>query len=114
MDNINLNVQDFWERLKQISTSRSVTQIEYCEKLGIDVRQLRNKKNLGTYPNIEQLVKLSNFFGVSLNYMLTGSTADESELALMAELEKYKAKIEQLKEIINAPVSSTPLPPSNE
>ena len=100
-NNIELDVQGFWERLKQISASRNVTQVEYCEKLGIDVRQLRNKKNLGTYPNIEQLVKISNFFGVSLNYMLTGATADESETALMAELDRYKAKIEQLKQIIN-------------
>ena len=97
-NNIELNVQDFWERLKQISASRNVTQIELCEKTGIDVRQLRNKKNLGTYPNIEQLVKISNFFGVSLNYMLTGETADESETELMAELERSKEKYSKLKQ----------------
>ena len=71
-NNFELNVNDFWERLKQISASRNVTQVELCEKTNIDVRQLRNKKNLGTYPNIEQLVKISRFFGVSLNYMITG------------------------------------------
>ena len=107
-NNIELNVNDFWERLKQISASRNVTQVELCEKTNIDVRQLRNKKNLGTYPNMEQLVKISRFFGVSLNYMITGETADESETELLAELERYKAKIEQLKEIINDPVSSLP------
>ena len=101
MENKELNVEAFWERLKQICKTRNVTQVSRCSELGIDLQQFRNKKSLGTYPTIEQLVKLSNYFGVSINYMLTGASSDENENQLIEELEAYKTKFEKLKEIIN-------------
>ena len=114
MDIKEFNVEAFWERLKQICKTRNVTQVSLCAELGIDLQQFRNKKSLGTYPTIEQLVKLSNYFGVSLNYMLTGTSTDETETQLINELEYYKSKFEQLKEIINDSSASTPSTLSNE
>ena len=96
-----LNVNEFWTRLEQIYSTRNVTQITFCAELGFDLQQFRNKKSTGSFPTLEQLVKLSNYFGVSINYMLTGATADETETSLIAELEAYRKKFEQLKEIIN-------------
>ena len=118
MDNNELNVEAFWERLTQISKSRNKTQIAFCADLGFDLQQFRNKKSMGSFPTLEQLVKLSNYFGVPLNYMLTGETLDETESleeqieeyqAKIAELEVYKTKFEKLKEIIN---DSSSLPSS--
>ena len=103
-----INAVEFWERLKQISKSRNITQKEYCAKLGIDDQQFRNKKTTGTIPTVEQLVKLSQFFGVSLNYMLTGSSTDDNENYLIEELETYKTKFAKLKEIFNDSASSLP------
>ena len=110
MDNKELNVQAFWERLTQITKSRNITQVALCSELGFDLQQFRNKKSLGTFPPLEQLVKMSNYFGVPLNYMLTGETLDDSDDLLeqieeykskIAELEVYKTKYEKIKEIIN-------------
>ena len=118
MDNNELNVEAFWERLTQISKSRNKTQIAFCADLGFDLQQFRNKKSMGSFPTLEQLVKLSNYFGVPLNYMLTGETMDETESleeqieeyqAKIKELEVYKTKFEKLKEIIN---DSSSLPSS--
>ena len=114
MENNNLDVKTFWERFSQISKSRNVTQVSLCAELEIDLQQLRNKKSNGAFPTLEQLVKISNYFGVSINYMLTGSTTNEFENSLLSELETYRTKFEKLKEIINDDVSATSLPPSNE
>ena len=109
MDNKELNVEAFWERLTQISKSRNKTQIAFCADLGFDLQQFRNKKSVGSFPTLEQLVKLSNYFGVSINYMLTGASTDENENQLIEELNAYKNKFEKLKEIIN---DSSSLPSS--
>ena len=117
MDNNELNVEAFWERLKQISKTRNKTQINFCADLGFDLQQFRNKRSMGTFPTLEQLVKLSNYFGVPLNYMLTGETMDVTESleeqiqeyqAKIVALEVYKTKYEKIKEIINDS-SSLPL-----
>ena len=121
MDN-KLDVKAFWERLSIISKTRNVTQITLCAELGIDLQQFRNKKSLGSFPTLEQLVRISEYFGVSINYMLTGATTDDVDSELKeeleayklktAELEVYKTKFDKIKNIVNA--SDTSSTPSNE
>ena len=69
-----LNANEFWARLKELSHERKVMQKTFCEELGFDLQQFRNKKFLGTFPTLEQLVKLSMYFNVPLEYLLLGRT----------------------------------------
>lgn len=117
MDNTtNLDVQAFWERLKQIYKTRNLSQKAVCEELGFNAQSFINKKNLGYFPTVEQLVKISQHFGISLNYLITGNIDDESDNELQVQfnelqkqLDTYKQKFEKIKEIIN---DSSSLPSS--
>ena len=107
MENTNIDVQAFWERLKQISSSRKILQKDYCEQLGFNVMSFRNKKAEGYLPTVEQLVKLSRLFGVSLDYLVTGTTVDENEKALLEQLDLYKSKLAQIGTIVTETISDS-------
>lgn len=60
----------FCERLKEIRKSSSFTQKELSVALGISLTAYQYYEAGKTEPNIENLIKLANLFGVTLDYLM--------------------------------------------
>lgn len=66
---------DFGNRLKQLRKSYGITQAQLADSLNERRATLSNYENKNIYPGFNMLIKLANFFHVSVDY-LTGRTDD--------------------------------------
>lgn len=63
----------FGERLRKLRISQDLTQQQLGEKLGVVPSTIgKYEKVQNSYPSVEVLIKLSDFFGVSIDYLLKG------------------------------------------
>lgn len=60
----------FGNRLKALRVDNDLTQKELAEILHINRSTLSNYENIGREPSYTLLVKISNYFGVSTDYLL--------------------------------------------
>lgn len=60
----------FSEQLKDLRKTKGLTQKEVSEKIGIARGSYGNWERGKREPNIEMLVKLADYFDVSLDYLL--------------------------------------------
>lgn len=58
------------ERIKQLRTSRGITQIELAKALSVTKQAISNWENDNIQPSVEMLVKISKYFCVSTDYIL--------------------------------------------
>ena len=58
------------ERIKQLRQARSMTQVELASGLGVSKQCVSNWENDYIQPSIEMLIKLSEFFKLSTDYLL--------------------------------------------
>lgn len=58
------------ERIRELRTSRGISQIQLAGKLGVTKQSVSNWENDNILPSIEMLVKIANFFEVSTDYLL--------------------------------------------
>lgn len=58
------------ERLKQLRLERGLNQIQLAEQLGVSKQCISNWENDNIQPSIEMLIKISNFFSISTDYIL--------------------------------------------
>ena len=70
------------ERLKTLIKGSGKTQIQICKDLGISKQKLTNWKSGYSSPNLEDVVMLARYFGVSSDYELDienedGANAEE-------------------------------------
>lgn len=59
----------FNERLRQLMKKKGVTQAEMASLFGISRQSLSLYCNGKTQPNIETIVKMAEYFGVSVDYL---------------------------------------------
>ena len=64
-----------WEIFEKLRNEKDVTAAEICRTIGIDPSSLSNWKKGRYTPKADKLQKLAEYFGVSLEYLMTG---DES------------------------------------
>lgn len=79
--------------LAQLRGERKLTQEQLAEKLGISNKTISRWENGNYMPPVEMLVELSEFYGVSINEILSGRRLDESETRSAAE-ENLKSVLE--------------------
>lgn len=60
----------FEDRLKMLRLARGLSQQETADALGMKVNTYRNYENNEREPNSTSLIKLGNYFGVTLDYLL--------------------------------------------
>lgn len=66
-------MDDFGERLRKLRVAQDLTQQQLGEKLGVVPSTIgKYEKVKDSYPSIEVLIKLSDFFSVSTDYLLKG------------------------------------------
>lgn len=95
-------------RIKQLREERSMSQVRLSIELGVSQETVSAYENNKHYPSVQALVKLSDIFGVSCDYILGLSeerhnviyhSLDENERKLF---NLYKALSAQKKELVIA------------
>lgn len=61
---------DFRTRIKELRTSNNLTQLEIANFLGINERSYQNLEYGTSKPKYETLIKLVNYYKVSLDYLV--------------------------------------------
>lgn len=75
----------FHERLYEVRKRSGMTQADLAEKLDVS-RQAVSRWELGTAkPDFENLIAISDLFGVPIDYLLKGNDAAESAISRSAE-----------------------------
>lgn len=65
---------------KNPKTGRTVTQKELAETVGVRAQTISLYINGNTQPTPETLVKMAEFFGVSVDYLLTGISSENKDI----------------------------------
>ena len=85
-------------RIKDLREDRDMRQIDLAQAVGIDQRTISNYETGKTNPDSEALIKLANFFNVTIDY-LVGRTnftpVTENERSKV--IEKIKKELDTLK-----------------
>ena len=68
-------MSSFSERLKQLRKEKKVTQSEIAEKIGVAKSTYSQYENGHREPNFETLLKLSLFFNVDVDFLLSGKNS---------------------------------------
>jgi transcriptional regulator with XRE-family HTH domain len=68
---------DFATRVLELRKQRNIKQVDVANALGISVRSWQRYESNEREPTLSQLVKLADFFNVSLDY-LVGRSDDPS------------------------------------
>ena len=64
---------EFATTFRKLRAEKKLTQLEMAEELGIQRGAISNYENGSRMPEKPLLVKIANFFDVSLDYLITGS-----------------------------------------
>ena len=85
-------------RIRDLREDRDLRQSDLAEKTGIDQRTISNYETEKTVPDAYALIKLADFFGVSIDYLVCRTQQDlfTKERRLRA-IEKIKNELDELK-----------------
>lgn len=69
----------FGERLRRLRKGYDVTQSQLAEQIGVVPSAVGKYERLPqSYPSVEALVKIADYFNVSIDYLLRGVSSDAS------------------------------------
>lgn len=88
-------------RISVLMAERDIKAPELCEKVGIPLTTFYTWKKRDRVPSTEYLTGIARFFGVSVDYLLTGSEPDylihlDDETMVLVESVKHLSKGEKL------------------
>lgn len=63
-------MKKFAKRLKELRSEKKQTQADMAERLGIKVRAYQYYESGEHYPEVPNLLKMADYFGVSTDYLL--------------------------------------------
>jgi DNA-binding XRE family transcriptional regulator len=73
MKNMTYNPDLFWQRIKELLAMKNMTQVEFCRIMDFKLQSFKNKKLQKTYPSIVDCIRIARFFGVSVEWLVTGA-----------------------------------------
>ena len=65
-----LVMETFAQRMKELRSEKKRTQTDMAELLGIKVRAYQYYESGTHYPEVPNLIKLADYFGVTTDYLL--------------------------------------------
>ena len=86
-----------YERIESLRKSQGLSQGKLEKQLGFSNGSISKWKN--STPKVERLQKLADFFGVSVEYLMTGKEDEQKEKYNTDDL---KQKFEELKELLES------------
>ena len=66
----NNRIRDMTNRIRDLREDMDLRQSDLAEKTGIDQRTISNYETGKTLPDSDALIKLADFFGVSIDYLV--------------------------------------------
>lgn len=85
-------------RIRALREDRDLRQIDVSHATGIDQKTLSNYETGKTCPDSEALIRLANFFGVSIDYLVGRTDVDiGSSEDLVRELTHLQQRLESIK-----------------
>ena len=72
MENIKFNIDDFWDRVKNLCKENYATLKDFSVQIGLAPRAIENQRQTKANPKLEQLINMAYYFDVSLDYLITG------------------------------------------
>lgn len=83
--------KNFGVRIKELRKNRKWTQKELANKIDVRFPQL-NKYECGLHtPPMDKLIKMSEVFDTTIDYLLTGNRAEDCPLHNLRLLERFQA-----------------------
>lgn len=79
---------NFGERLKQLRLKKGLTQQEFADLMGVGRPTVAGYETRGKQPDFEKLTWLSNFFNVSVDYLLGQEDINSPEKSQLTTKEK--------------------------
>ena len=87
-------------RIRDLREDRDLKQTDVAKATGIDQRTISNYENGKTIPDAYALIKLADFFGVSVDYLLGRVDMDlYTEKRRTALIESIQKELEELKQL---------------
>lgn len=77
---MNVEKSNIAERLRVLRAQRNVKQTEMTKQIGIARQTLSMIERGEQFPTIPQIVALSDFFGVTTDYLLKGSNNEQTQI----------------------------------
>lgn len=65
------------ENLRRLRTETSVTQKQLAEAIGISQQSINKYENHNIEPDIDTLIRIADFFGTSVDYLIGKSTVKQ-------------------------------------
>lgn len=62
---------NFWKRVDEKKGNLTITKL--CEDLNLKYNRIRDNRSENRLPNIEDLIRIANYFHTDVNYLLTGA-----------------------------------------
>ena len=87
-------------RIRDLREDRDLKQIDVAKETGIDQRTLSNYETGKTIPDAYALIRLADFFGVSVDYLIGRVDIDLfTEKRRVALIENIQRELEELKQL---------------
>lgn len=69
-------IEQFWNRIKLLCKQNSISMQELSKKLGLGLHFVENAKIMGVSPKLSLIIKSSEIFNVSTDFLLKGYSDD--------------------------------------
>lgn len=97
-----LDVNEFVKRLELCCKEQGLTRTTWAKKIGFPEATIRNWIRNGNMPSAEIVYNFAQYFGVPMEYLLTGDESKLDDIDLVMLLKFKKLSEEQKKMIIAA------------
>ena len=89
-------------RIRDLREDRDLRQSDLAEATGIDQRTISNYETEKTFPDSVALIRLADFFEVSVDYLLGRTDADlYTEKKRLACIEQIETSLKELKKYLH-------------
>lgn len=78
----------FGHRIEKLRTSYNWTQVQLAQKLNVSKQTISNWENNNILPSVEMLIKISNIFSVSTDYLLSLDDREYIETTGLTDIQK--------------------------
>lgn len=97
-----LDVNKFWTRFNEQAKKHNVTIGQLSAEIGTLPQNMKNKKFRKTFPTLEELVKISSYFGTTIDFLLLGK--DDNPLQrrineLETRIDELESKLKSIKDL---------------
>jgi transcriptional regulator with XRE-family HTH domain len=91
-DILNMNEENFWDRVKTLLKQNKLTQENLAEKAGLNFNNLKQQIFYNRIPDAVQSVAIAQVLNTSVEFLVTGEESDSSKNQLL----EIKKQLEQM------------------